>query len=614
MPYEGQRETFQILLTSDVHAAFMDYNYPANVTQPNTGINKLATLIKREKAAFGGETLVMDAGDLMQGNGIGVLMKEHHGTFKPFPLLAAYDVIGYDCVGLGNHEFNNGVPNLLEAFEGYKGSVVCCNVFDEATGGLLPICQPYWLHTLPGGARIAVIGVVTPNIMIWDKKNLAGKYRAENAASATRQILDELLAKDLADVFILLGHMDEDNEMSTPGSGANDVIAMNPELAVFLGAHIHSAKGTKDKQLVLQGTTKFVEDLNAAGSLGKVSITVSYEDGRWQVKNKTGSYDGSDVQTDVLFQANQGRLDGDAGVEAAVRDAHDFMREYMTKTVVGHLTGGPLVPPPEIRGTSELALRPTALNQLVGNVMMHFSGADFAGASPNDPACNCEPGDIKIGDIVKMYAYDNNTLNLVSMTGAQVQKWMEWAYSFYGVPVTLGGGLPPDDAKPAVALETDLTIPYGAWRLHRLDHFTGLDYEVDLTQPVGRRVKIKQFTNGRPFSSSGVYKAAANNYRVATGLTITSAAGIFKEGEETAEVLRTDITSPAGNSDMLDLIAEYIKGQPNQTISNEFSPNWRFVNLAWDAAYRQKAVDAINSGEILYDTRFPVTKAQIDAL
>lgn len=615
MPCEGQKETFQILFTSDVHAAFRNYNYPAGKETRNTGINKLATWIRREREAFPGTTFVLDAGDILQGNGTSVLLTREAGRFKPFPLLAAYDAIGYDAVIAGNHEFNYGIPAMLQAFEGYRGKKLCANVFGP-NGEHLPGFVPYTVHTLACGLRVAFIGVVTPNIEKWDKRNIADQgWHAVNAAKQTRRVIDELKAGDLADVFVLLGHMAENNELDTPGSGAIDVIRMNLELAVFLGSHSHLLKGERENQIVLCGTTKFVENFNAANSLGQVFITATYENGRWQVKNKVGSYETADVKTDVMVLSKEDELSvpNDPVVDDTTKDAHAFLRHYMETTVIGKLQGGPMVPEPAIKGTNELALGPTPLNQFVGNVLRHFSGAPIAAVSPNDWSAGCEPGDITVGDVARMYVYENNTLCTVILTGAQLLKWLEWSYSFYGKTQQIGQEVVLDTG-PAVDLATDLTIPYETRRICWMDHFTGLDYEIDLTQPVGKRVRILSLEGGAPFETQARYLVAVNDYRTTTQLTVNVQDGIFPPGEETAMLDRAEITTARGATNILEMIAEYIDEQPQKIITNACKHNWGFVNLNWDEAYRARAIEAVNTDRLVYDHRMPITKAQVDAL
>lgn len=605
-PKEGDTASFQILFTSDTHGSFTNYNF-ATGKETVGGLTKLATLMKKEKADFAGKTFIIDVGDTIQGNGTSFFI--NNKDYKLFPNVALFNHIGYDAITVGNHEFNFGVSALYHAFDNFSGKKLCANVTYE-DGSYLKGFEPYSIYTLEEGVRIAVIAAVTPNIEVWDRGNMAKDgLKADNAATQTRKIIDELKEKDLADIFVLAAHMGDANEYDRDGSGALDVAAMNPELAVILGAHYHTIVGTKDKQHTLGNSgVKFVENKNAGASYGKVLIDTIYEDGKWTIKNKSGNYTESGVKTDVIEVTAD--TPKDAAAEAVIAKATAAVMSYVNDTVVGTLKGGPLVPDPEIAGTYEGYLQDTALGDLINNAMLYFTKADISATAPLDTNSNHQPGKITIGGVVQIYKYDNNTLYKLKMTGSQILRWMEWSYSYFGS--TIDGVT--DHTKPAVNLETDLTIPTGAQKDYLQDQFAGIIYEVDLTKPVGERIKVISMADGTPFNTEKEYTVATNDYRASTQLLNNSEKGVFKPGEKTAVLLESDVQTDKGATSMLDIIIEYIGLQPNSVITNSCDNNWKFVNLDWDKDLREKAVRAINEGLIVTDFKTPVTKEQVLAL
>lgn len=608
-PEQGQTCTFQVLFTSDVHGAFRDYNYALDKETSASGISKIATLMREEKKKFEGQTFIVDVGDIIQGNGTSPLVKldKFGKDYQPFPLLAAYDAIGYDIVSIGNHEFNFGIPALMNAFTGFKGEKLCGNVFTSGKT-LLDGFKAYTIKTLGNGLRVAFVGVVSPNVEVWDRVNLAG-YSSVNAAEATQHIISHIKSRDLADIIILLGHMHIDNELNRAGSGARDVVMMNPEIDVFLGAHFHQRIGTKDNQHTLLGTVKFAENLDSAKSFGRVKVTATFESGKWHVKKPVGDYNESDVKTDIITIRNGQTVENDEAVVKATKKAHRFIQEYLRETVVGKLSGGSLVPEPEIKGTNEAVLRPTPLIHLISTIMRKYAGTDIASASLNNYDANCPEGVITLGSIIRMFVYDNNKVYKLAMTGRQIKQWMEWSYAFFGTPVDGK----PELKNPAVNPETDLTIPYGTRKVYLHDKFAGLSYEVDLTKPVGARIYIIRMADGSEFDETKTYTVATTNYRAATTLTMHADEGVFPDpSEPLATVLEMDVHSPQGNINVLDWIREYISSQPEKTIRNDVEENWCFVNLRWDEELRRKAIDLINSGELNYDFTKPVKKENIN--
>lgn len=601
-PKEGDEVSFQILFTSDIHGSMTNYNY-ATGKETKTSFSQVATLIDREKAAFPGRTFIIDNGDTIQGNGTSFFI--NNDSYKPYPIIKAMQEVGYEIAGMGNHEFNFGIEALNKAYEGFSGDKICGNVLTE-DGSLMKGFSSYSIKTLDNGLRIAFIGAVTPNIDLWDSANLkkAGLHTI-SASESIRKSIDELKKNNLADVFVAVTHMGDTGEYGREGSGAVDVAAKNPELAVILGAHYHTIVGTADKQVVLADNVKFVENKNAGGSLGKVLITATYTNGQWVLKNKNASDDTASVKTDVIPVTEDIALN--AKVEASIKTADQAARSYITQTVIGKLEGGPLVPAAEINGTYEGYLQDTPLIDLINNVMLHFTDADIAGTAPLDMNANHNVGDITIGGVVQIYKYDNNTLYKLSMTGEQVKKWMEWSHSYFGS--TINGVF--NNNLPAVNLDTDLTIPTGTMQGYNQDQFSGIQYEVDLTKPVGKRIHILSMADGTPFDLKKEYVVAANNYRSSTQLLTTSPTGVFKPGEATAKLIAADLQSASGSTSMMDLIIDYIKAQPNGTIKNTCDHNWKFINLNWDKDLRAKAIEYINSGDIITDFKVPVTKAQV---
>lgn len=599
--------TFQILFTSDTHGVFDNFNYSTVQEMPG-GLTKAATVINREREAFDGTTLVFDVGDTIQGNGTGYFIG--NDEYTPFPNIAAFNAIGYDAVIPGNHEFNFGYDALLKAYGGFSGPKVNANVRDKS-GNLLPGFEAYHVFEVDG-LRVALVGLVTPNIDKWDPKTLqSAELIAHDAAQAAKEAIAEIQAGDIADIIVVGGHMADVNEYDRSGSGAIDVAQANPEIAVFMGAHFHTIVGAKDEQFVLEGSSvKFVENVNNAGSVGKIIITATKENGAWTVKNKDGAYDSSDVKTDVIKV--DAEIPVDDGVEAVARPYHDALYEYVTGTVVGKLEGGPLVPEPEIQGTYEGYLGDTPLSDFLLKVVMDAGGGDvdIAGINIPDENANLSPGDITIAGVSSVYKWSDTTmLYKLEMTGAQVKKWMEWCATYFTPTIDDN----KDHSKPAFNPETDLTIPTGAIKGYNFDQFAGISYEIDLTKPTGERVNILSMADGSAFDLEKTYIVVSNDYRATTHLTVHSP-DVFPEGDAPAKIISEEIRNEKGHMYMGDFIIDYLAKQPGQTVRNTCDNNWRLINLNWNPEMRELAVRAVNEGLIETDFKTPVTVEQINAL
>jgi 5'-nucleotidase / UDP-sugar diphosphatase len=106
----GQTETkITILHTNDLHSRLMGYApesaySPLTVNDDKTvgGFARIASIIKTEKESNKGMTLVLDAGDFMMGTLFPSLEKK--SGFQ----LRLMKEMGYDVIGIGNHEYEFG--------------------------------------------------------------------------------------------------------------------------------------------------------------------------------------------------------------------------------------------------------------------------------------------------------------------------------------------------------------------------------------------------------------------------------------------------------------------------------------------------------------------------
>ena len=107
-----------ILYTNDVHCAVDD----------NIGYAGLVSY-RKELEAEGYETILVDAGDAIQGGTFGTLTKGES-------VVRMMNEAGYDVSAVGNHEFDYGMERLFELRDEAEYPYVCCNLVDVRTGEL----------------------------------------------------------------------------------------------------------------------------------------------------------------------------------------------------------------------------------------------------------------------------------------------------------------------------------------------------------------------------------------------------------------------------------------------------------------------------------------------
>ena len=101
---ETEKYQFEVLSTTDMHGRCTVKNVSTGKKEPNS-MERVATVVKQEREKFGDKMLLIDNGDLLQGN----LVSQYALTYTEYevnPMVAALELIGYDVWVMGNHEFN----------------------------------------------------------------------------------------------------------------------------------------------------------------------------------------------------------------------------------------------------------------------------------------------------------------------------------------------------------------------------------------------------------------------------------------------------------------------------------------------------------------------------
>ena len=115
-----------VLSTTDVHGRIRSWDYYGDSVESVRGLTRAATIVDSIRAANPGRVLLIDAGDLLQGNPFAyVAMKQFADSANP--IIAAMNAMHYDAAAIGNHEYNYGVPYLEKAVSEAKFPMLSAN-------------------------------------------------------------------------------------------------------------------------------------------------------------------------------------------------------------------------------------------------------------------------------------------------------------------------------------------------------------------------------------------------------------------------------------------------------------------------------------------------------
>ncbi len=343
------RVALRIMATSDVHATLLDYDYSKDKATALGSLARAATVIE-EARVDGPTTLVFDNGDFLEGAAIADPHEGGAGVGVDNPVVAAMNRLGYDAIGLGNHEFNLPAEHVQAALQALEAPVLCANLHlsrDQDATVYADLWQPHVVLTRTvtdqcGRAheiRIGVFSVLPPQVVAWDALRISGRLVAEDMMVAARRQVAELRRQG-ADVVVALAHSgirddglaEETENVAVPLAGLDGVDAVVaghvhrvfPSLSFGMSEAVDPVRGT------LHGTPAVMPGVYAT-HVGQIDLALVLDRDGWRV-------------TDHEVQVHDLRAEaGAAPVEApvvvsSVEGAHQQTLRYMRRTI-GEVAG-----------------------------------------------------------------------------------------------------------------------------------------------------------------------------------------------------------------------------------------------------------------------------------
>lgn len=535
----------QILATSDTHGRFLPWDYAANKADTSGSVAQQAAAIAQRRTPT---TIVVDAGDTIQGNSAELFLQD-----EMHPMSAGMNAIGYDVWVTGNHEFNFGMDTLKRVIAQQKAKVLVGNVY--APDGT-PLADGYTILNKQG-VKVGVIGMVTPNITRWDSKNLEG-WTVTNPVDECRKLTKQLRGQ--VDVLLGVMHMDPESEYGVYGSGARDLAEACPEFDVIVAAHGHrSVPGEMINGVLV------VENSGNASTLSEIHLQLKRKwDGGWSIDQRTSEIVSmKDLPADAALSQQLAGYDARAKADA--------------ETLIGELRGGNMAPENDVVNIPQPMVQDTALLDFINEVQMYYTGAKVSATALTSMTSQMKEGPIRKCDTASIYTYQN-TLYKLEMNGAQLRSFMEWSAGFFKTWVP-----------------GDLTVAFDpSTRYYLYDAFEGVNYEIDVSQEPGGRIRNLTWPDGSPVRDEEVFTVAVNNYRATTQLLI--AADIFAPGEPLPKLLEIDVRGDLGG--IRELLGEYIRTVKGGVIQPKVNNNWKLVGTNWDEAKRAQALKLLAEGKM----------------
>mgnify|MGYP002024539734 CR=1 FL=1 len=411
------------------------------------GIAELSTLINniRNKEP---NVFLFDAGDIFTG-----ALSRLTGGALMFEFMIT---MGYDAMGIGNHEFDYGEASLAWQKNRVPFPVLGANLFYKDTEH--PFAQPHAIIER-GGIRIGVIGTIGIDAArtaqaVWATDELD----VIDPAKVVQRSVDEL--RDNVDLIVLLTHQGHTAPMQTDAEAdprlARDI---NKDIAladavdgvdVLFGGHADA--GTWEPVVSPRTGTLIMQTFGQATYLGFLQLTLD---------GMTGEIKSSDGK---LVPVDSNALEPDPIIE---RKYNSYRNAFPELT--------------EVVGQTEHRLNrkyfdESSLANLLNDIQTEMTNTDIGLINSGGIRKDLPRGDVEIVDILDVLPFVDPVV-VVEMTGEQLRAIMEQGFTL----------------------------------LRGLMQVSGIEVAYDLSRPEGQRI-ISLKRNGSEIKSGDVFEVTTSRF------------------------------------------------------------------------------------------------------
>ncbi|HAQ07892.1 MAG TPA: bifunctional 2',3'-cyclic-nucleotide 2'-phosphodiesterase/3'-nucleotidase, partial [Bacillus bacterium] len=448
----------QLLGINDFHGQLDTYNSKINAG----GIEYLAAYLKKHEAA-NPNTLLLHAGDVVGASSpVSALLQDE-------PTIKILNELGFDAGTLGNHEFDEGVEEMMRLinggshpktvdkygeFEGANFPYVAANVVDKTTGE--HIVEPYTIQIV-NGVPVGIIGVAlsdTPSIVIPSAvQNVTFTDEAEAINKYT-----EVLKEKGVETIVVLAHNPSFSRFDGTNAGEELVeIAKNvdDEVDVLLGGHNHAFTNT-----VVDGKI-VVQSYSSGTAFSDVDLLI-------HPKTKDVISGNADI-----VSTYRDKIEPDAEIKAMLdsylEDVAPILNEVIGTT-------------PNYISRETNASGESAMGNLIADSMRWQTGTDFAFMNSGGVRGDINQGEITWKEAFTVQPFGNDLVKM-NVTGAQIKTLLEqqWGSKVRIMPIS------------------------------------GLKVSYDESRAAGDRIVSIVKNDGTPVEMDQTYSITVNNYMAGGG-------------------------------------------------------------------------------------------------
>lgn len=219
--------TFEIYSLNDFHGILLE-------SSSDVGISKIGQYLKLSKENAPNTTIILSAGDMFQGSAVSSLSRGE-------AVVDCMNVIGFDAMTIGNHEFDWGIETVLKYNDNDLSNgelnckLLCANVNEKKTNALATWANPYVVLER-NGFKIGVLGLIGSDQESDILKDYVKDYEFTDEFEAITKYVPILRNDEKCDLVILSVHNDTSDINSR-------ISKLNGEYRVdaVLNGHTHQA-------------------------------------------------------------------------------------------------------------------------------------------------------------------------------------------------------------------------------------------------------------------------------------------------------------------------------------------------------------------------------------
>ena len=526
-PVKAQTTQVQILGLNDFHGAISPPTGSAGRLGPSGtpefgGSEYLATHVRALRAT-NPNTLFVSAGDLIGATPL------NSALFHDEPSIEAFNLMDLDYNGVGNHEFDEGVDELLrmqtggchpvdgcqdgDGFAGADFDFLAANVAYKDTGET--IFPPYAIEEFKG-VKVGIVGMTlegTPQIVTPAGISTVDFFDEADSVNALVPVLKE---QGVQTIVVLLH---EGGTTSTAGNGAGAGADRINDCANPAGALPPIVERMDDEiDVVVTGHTNWAVNcvldgkiVTGAAANGRVITDIDLTLSRATKDVVAASVNNRPVSRDVAKAADL----------TALVDKYNALVAPLANRIVGSVTGD-LLRANNAAGESaygdviaDAQLAATSAPTLGGSVVAFMNPGGIRGDVIASQISGGEAvGEVTYGELFTTQPF-NNVLTVVTCTGSQIERILEQQWQPNGTTINV------------------------------LQVSEGFNYTYDRAAPIGSRVNPADIVlNGSVVNPAASYRVTTNNFVVTGG----DGFSVF-----------TECTDPLGGDIDLDALVRYFE-------------------------------------------------------